>query len=132
MSEQTQDIPINTEIKDKTLTQGQTNQLHRFGYYFTITFYKIIKDVVYYKICFGRSENLGTKPIYNGQVFVRFSELWDMNICREKMPRRTSFKNTSTTFICQRLDKLTEWFLYVLESKNKGAELFEKLYKLTK
>ena len=131
-AEQPPELPLNTELQGKVLTQGQKNQLHRFGYYFTITYYKTIKDIVYYKLCFGRSENLETTPTYNGQVFVRFSELWEMHICREKMPGRTLFKNVSTNFICQRLEKLSAWFLYIMETKNQGQKLFDELYKLTK
>ena len=113
------------------LSQGKRNQLHQYGYYFTMTFYKLVNSVVYYKLEFGKQT--GEKPnetITSGYAYVRFSELYNLNLYHERFPRRTVFKNTSPVFIQRRLAMFKDWFAYILEDKNKCEALFTALNKL--
>ena len=115
----------------KFLTQGKRSQLHQYDYYFTMTFYKIVNDVVYYKLEFGKQT--GEPPndvITNGYAYVRFSELYNLNLYHERFPRRTLFKYTSPLFIQQRLAAFKNWFEYILVDKNKCETLFAALNKL--
>ena len=120
-----------TEEQPITLTNGQRSMLWRFGYFFTITFFKKMNGVVYYKICYGKtnddnpSQDARVDSI--GTVFVRYSELYDIDICRKKMPSKTLFNHTDESFIIQRLKDFKEWIAFVLEKEQKGEQLFKAL-----
>ena len=104
------------------LTQGQRNMLHQYGYYFSITFYKIVDNVVYYKILFGNSPDDNQ---YN--IITRYSQLYELNIAQNQFPPKTWFNKTSAPFIQHRISLFKQWIDYVLADKQLRKQLFDKL-----
>lgn len=109
------------------ISQGEQNDLYKYGYCFSISFYKIIDNVVYYNILFGQTHN-GIIDRYHR--YVRFSELYDLNLFREYFPSRTLFNHTSESFINNRINQFNTWFNYVYEDKNKCELLYRGLYNM--
>ena len=125
-------IISDNDLSTETLTQGERNMLHQYGYYFSISFFKLIGDIVYYKVSYGKvSQNNPGIMEFEDNIKVRYSELRNINICLEKFPSKTLFKETSSKFIRNRLECFKNWFKYVLE-KNEAAKLFKKLTELSK
>ena len=124
---------VNDEcIETNALNQGERSMLHQFGYYFSISFFKNIGDIVYYKVSYGKASQTYPKAMeYQDTVIARYSELRNFNICLEKFPPKTLFKDISSKFIRNRLESLKNWFKYVLE-KNEAEKLYKKLIELSK
>ena len=95
-----------------------------------MTFYKLVDGVVYYKLAFGKLMNEDTRLVSNNYIYIRFSDLYNLQLYHEQFPPRTLFRYTSPTFIQQRLNRFKDWFDYVLRDKNKSKALFIALSKL--
>lgn len=106
------------------LTPSQSQQLNKYGYFFTIVYKNINDGIVYYYMEYGKEDLIGV--IQKCRTIIRFSDLRNCKILLKYFPSRTLFYHTDASFIKSRVEELKKWVVQVLEY-NKSSELFDKL-----
>lgn len=95
------------------VSQRVRSQLFRFDNGLVVDGYKLVNNIVYYRICHFTAIN--TDEISMTPYHIRYSDLYGANIQFKHFPPRTWFKYTSKSFIAKRSEQINQWLRVVLE-----------------